>query len=391
MSLFDINGNKLNTGNPSNVIVGEKIIDTSVIVNTGYSGTLQQQYGSNVNLFGDYIDVSENKVIYYKIPLFTPIQTFMLGFGCYDAEKNFLYYSKNNESVKNVCLANSLRNDGIGTDANGTKIYSFGYNMVTFPDEVKFVKLAESGNQLAYIKNDLFIIGRERIASLWQTWDDYVSTLTESYISEANKYKMPVAPIGVFIGDSLTNWGGGSDYLDGFLKVVHDKTGLITKNEGLAGAWWQNGDGQTQCAVNRVNTLISEGRKYDLYCFIMGTNNGSNTDTGETSADTTTMSGAIRYCLETLKAYQPTARILVCLPPQRAEGNENQEKVNEVIKSIAESYSVKTLDLYHHSGAVPNTVVPDSNYLSDGLHLGENGYTVIGDLLASEIKYQLCL
>ena len=30
--------------------------------------------------------------------------------------------------------------------------------------------------------------------------------------------------------------------------------------------------------------------------------------------------------MEKLKAYDPKKTILVCLPPQRAEGNENQEK-----------------------------------------------------------------
>ncbi len=389
MKLYDINGNEVITDNSSNVIVGEKLIDTSVVVNTGYSGTQQEQYGSNVNLYGDYIDVSENKILYYKAPIYNKSSLYVLGFGCYDADKNFLYKSGDNENVKVSQIANNYCLDGIGTDSNGTILYSISYYMVTFPDEVKYVQVATSANNKSNIENDLFLIGRERIADLWQTWDDYVTTLSETYIHEADKYKLSKAPVGVFVGDSLTDWGGGNDATNGFLKVIHEKTGLITKNEGTAGAWWQGSE--VSSAVSRVNTIVSEGRKYDLYCFIMGTNAGSNTDTGETSADTTTMSGAIRYCLETLKAYQPTARILVCLPPQRAEGNANQEKVNEVIKSIAESYSVKTLDLYHHSGAVPNTVVPDSNYLSDGLHLGENGYTVIGDLLASEIKYLLCL
>lgn len=377
MKFYDGNGNEVIVVTQSNIVVGEKLIDTSVVVNTGYSGTQWEQYGSNVNLYGDFIDVSENKVLYRKAPMYNKSTALNLYFGCYDADKNFLYVSNNSENVKVGMLASSGNLEGIGTDASGKLIYNLIYEMFTFPEEVKYVLLAGNHSQVnSNVKNELFILGREPINDLWQTWDEYVSSLSKS-------------PVGVFIGDSLTNWGGGTDLTDGFLKIVHDKTGLITKNEGLAGAWWQTGDGQTYCAVNRVNTLISEGRKYDVYCFIMGTNNGSNTDTGETSADTTTMCGAIRYCLETLKAYQPTARIIVCLPPQRAEGNENQEKVNEVIKKIAESYSVKTLDLYHHSGAVPNTVVPDSNYLNDGLHLGENGYTVLGNLLASEVAYLL--
>lgn len=390
MKFYDGYGKEVSVGTPTNVVKGEKIIDTSVYVNTGYSETLQSQYGSNVNLYGDFIDVSENKVLYRKAPMYNKSTVLNLYFGCYDAEKNFLYVSNNSENVKVGILASSGNLEGIGTDAEGKTIYNLVYEMFTFPEEVKFVMLCGNGSAIhSNVSNELFILSREPIRDLWQTWDDYVTILSETYIHEADKYNLPKAPVGVFIGDSLTDWGGGNDDTNGFLKVIHEKTGLITKNEGTAGAWWQ-GDAVSS-AVTRVNTIVSEGRKYNVYCFIMGTNAGSNTDTGETSADTTTMSGAIRYCLETLKKYQPTAKIIVCLPPQRAEGNENQEKVNEVIKKIAESYSVKTLDLYHHSGAVPNTVVPDSNYLSDGLHLGENGYTVIGDLLASEIKYHLCL
>ena len=100
---------------------------------------------------------------------------------------------------------------------------------------------------------------------------------------------------------------------------------------------------------------------------------------------------AIRYCMEKLKAYDPTGVILVCLPPQRAEGNENQEKVNEVIKSIVESYSVKTKDFYHESGIVPNTKIEGIGYLTDGLHLDVNGYTVLGNSLASEVAYMLII
>lgn len=116
---------------------------------------------------------------------------------------------------------------------------------------------------------------------------------------------------------------------------------------------------------------------------------GSTTDTGETSADTSTMCGAIRYCMEKLKTYDPTSIILVLLPPQRAEGNDSQEKVNAVIKSIVNSYGVKTLDIYHESGIVPNTKIANVNYLTDGLHLNKNGYTVLGNILSSEIKYLL--
>ena len=380
MSIYDINGNLIDTENQSDVVIGEKLIDITKKVNTGYSGTQQQQYGSNINLYDDLVDVSDKKVLFYKTPMKSKVQGQKFIFGCYDENKNFLYLDTASEDVTNVLLTNNYNIDGIGTCDDGATLYSVGLYQATFPDAVKYVQVALSNNNAYIVAESLFAIGYDMFADLMQTWDDYLIDTSKRSAKTA-----------VVIGDSLTNWGGGNDANNGFLKVIHDKTGVITKNEGLAGAWWQTGDGQTQCAVNRVNAIVTEKRKYDVYCFLMGTNAGSNTDTGETSADTTTMCGAIRYCMETLKAYDPTARILVCLPPQRAEGNENQEKVNEVIKSIAENYSVKTLDLYHHSGVVPNTKIAGVGYIPDGTHLGENGYTVIGDTMAAEIKHLLCL
>lgn len=391
MAFYDGNGNVVEIGEKSNLVEGAKLIDKRTVVNTGYSGTQQEQYGSNINLYGALVDVSAEKTLYYKIPVYSKVSYYLLEFGCYDANKTFLYKASDSETVQNVSIANNYSIDGIGTDKNNT-VYSIGYSMAVFPDEVKFVQIAMSNNHRALLQSDLFLVGRTPVRDLWQTWDDYAATFTEEFEAEHEKFSAQAhAPLGVFIGDSLTNWGGGNDALDGFLKIIHDKTGIITTNEGYAGAQWQDSDSQTYSAVDRVNAILADGRKYSLYCFLMGTNGGSNTDTGETSADTSTMCGAMRYCLEKLKLHDPTARILVCLPPQRAEDNANQEKVNGVIKTIAESYSVRTLDLYHHSGIVPNTVIADVGYLSDGLHLGANGIQALGDTLAAEIKYLLCL
>lgn len=392
--------NKIDVSNINFKTKQEPLVDIYKYINTGYSGTLQTQFGSNKNLFygknDGYVDVSTNKTIYFKTWCLTKTNEYP-QFGCYDVDKKFLYLSTSNNSnvsqsrISEVGL--KIENSAVQPicqDKNGADIYNKQIFSTTFPDEVAYVIPYISGLYhytalFSYeILNDFDVLSED----YYNNYNDEIKKIIQDIAGE----KEEIVPIiGVFIGDSLTAWGGGSDGSSGFLKVVHDKTGMLTTNQGYAGAWWQTGDGQTYCAVNRVNTLIKNGIKYDLYCFIMGTNAGSNTDTGETSEDTTTMCGAIRYCLEKLKAYDPTAQILVCLPPQRAEGNSNQEKVNEVIKSIANSYSVKTLDIYHESGIVPNTVVSNSGYLSDGLHLGENGKTMFGNLLASEIKYLFCL
>nr|DAE69533.1 MAG TPA: hypothetical protein [Caudoviricetes sp.] len=379
------------------------LVDIYKTINTGYSGTLQSQYGSNCNLcYGKdngYVDVSTNKIIYFKTWCKTATENNPL-FGCYDSDKNFLYLSGADNSNVNQTLISSLglkiENQSVQPwvqDKNGVNIYNKQIWKTVFPDEVKYViPYTITGGFYHYMA----LFSYDMLNDFDVLADDYYNNYDENfekYIKDIAGGKQKTTPkTMVCIGDSLTNWGGGTDGTNGFLKVVHDKTEIVTTNRGLAGAWWQTGDGQTQCAVNRVDYIIANNEKFDLYCFIMGSNAGSTTDTGETSSNKTTMCGAIRYCMETLKAYDPTAQILVCLPPQRAEGNANQLLVNEVIKKIVENeYSVRTLDLYKHSGVVPNTTIADVNYLSDGLHLGDNGQTAIGNVLASEVKYMLCL
>lgn len=359
-------------------------------------------FGTNNMYFENYIDTSVNKEIYIRFALQLSIQIINISdVAYYDENKQYIktaYANPGSDTSKEQANFTSVYND-TALEANkelenGEKVNTITIVKLTVPDEAKYIRIGNLNltlRQFAKLWSFLYV-SYEPITNTYRMADTYDVEINTDFRELVNeciekpKYTM------CCIGDSLTNWGGGTDSTDGFLKVVHDKTGIITSNKGLAGAWWQTADGQTQCAVNRVDYIVANKEKFDLYCFIMGTNAGSSTDTGETSSDKTTMCGAIRYCMETLKAYDPTGQILVCLPPQRAEGNDNQLLVNEVIKKIVENeYSVRTLDLYRHSGVVPNTTIADINYLSDGLHLDTNGRIAIGNTLASEVKYMLCL
>lgn len=364
--------------------------------NSGYAGELFNQFGANINVFADYIDTDSHKELFYRVYRNNVVGDGKVGImlACYDSGKNYLYTMKD-LSGDYTSKFTTLRLIVVNETLNEANVRVKAICRADIPDEVKFVRFAIQGN------SDFVKAFYERLVISYEDFTDYdavektvynekLITAVESITGSSGKPEIKSKTM-VMIGDSLTNWGGGNDTEDGFLKIVHDSTGVVTSNEGLAGAWWQIGDGQTQCGVKRVDKIIADKRKYDVYCFMLGTNAGSITDTGETSANTSTMCGAIRYCMEKLKAYDPTGIILVLLPPQRAEGNDAQEKVNAVIKSIVNSYSVKTLDIYHEGGIVPNTKIANVNYLSDGLHLSKNGYTVLGNILSSEIKYLLCI
>ena len=363
--------------------------------------------GVNMLYFTDYIDTSVNKDIYIRFAINTTIQIIDFSdVALYDENKQYIktiYANPGSDTSKEqanfAVIYNDMNGEANKELENGEKVKTITIIKLTVPDEAKYIRF---GNINLYVKGysklwNFLYVSYEPITNTHRMADSYnveINTDFKELVNECINEKPEKTMC--CIGDSLTDWGGGNDSSSGFLKVVHDKTNVMTINRGHAGAWWQiqnNDESLTgTSAVNRVDCIVANNEKFDLYCFIMGSNAGSNTDTGETSSNKTTMCGAIRYCMEKLKAFDPTGHILVCLPPQRAEGNANQKLVNDVIKKIVEDeYSVRTLDLYRHSGVVPNTTIADINYLSDGLHLGERGQMAIGNTLASEIKYMLCL
>lgn len=363
--------------------------------------------GVNMLYFTDYIDTSVNKEIYIRFATNGSTQiTSFSDVALYDENKQYIktvYANPGSDTSKEkanfAVMYNDMALEPNKELENGEKVKTITIVKLTVPDEAKYIRFGNIDlyiRQFAKLWNFLYV-SYEPITNTHRMADSYnveINTDFKELVNECINEKPEKTMC--CIGDSLTDWGGGNDSSSGFLKVVHDKTNVMTINRGHAGAWWQiqnNDESLTgTSAVNRVDCIVANNEKFDLYCFIMGSNAGSNTDTGETSSNKTTMCGAIRYCMEKLKAFDPTGHILVCLPPQRAEGNANQKLVNDVIKKIVEDeYSVRTLDLYRHSGVVPNTTIAKVNYLSDGLHLGENGRTAMGNALASEVKYMLCL
>lgn len=359
----------------------------------GNPGALQ--FGQYMNYFTEYVDVSEHKTLCLRLARNATVYgAETLNVACYDADKNYLYTANRDEG--HTVSFSTLREIGTHNNpvsfADGQTAGVIFVEQFTVPEEAAFIRLSTPVGA-SNVKDYLWpysILSYSDILDLTALPEQYEQEVDPDFRALVERIaQAPAAKTMVMVGDSLTNWGGGNDEADGFLKYVHDRTGVLTTNAGTAGATWQTGDGQSNCGVNRVNQIVSDGRHYDIYCFLLGTNGGSSTDTGESSADPSTMCGAIRYCLETLIAYDPTALILICLPPQREEGNGAQEQVNAVIESIARHYSVPTLDLYHRAGVLPDTVVDGTGYLSDVVHLGANGIARVGIILAAEVAYWL--
>lgn len=199
----------------------------------------------------------------------------------------------------------------------------------------------------------------------------------------------------VLIGDSNTQYSAA-----GFKTYFEETYGCTFVPLGYAGATWETSNGVTATdnnAVGRVNALIANADEstnlcsdYDMVLIMMGTNCSSLGAVTDTSADVSTMCGAIRYCLKKLVYYYRKSKIGVILPPQRNDGNDGQLSRNGMIQQICEEYAVATLDLNRRGQIVGDSKLGvSSHYLSDGLHFGANGVIQFQETVGKWIAYEL--
>lgn len=372
----------------------QNLIDPSQYTNSGYAGDLFAQFGGNIDVFNTEIDTSENKTFYYRVYRNNQVYDHKVGLrvGCYDSSGDWLYTMVDNSGDYMENFESYTREDGTNDEpletVEGSKVVVKIIGILTIPSEVSKIKI---GNQQAYnslrVFYPAFAISDEKITNFGSiTNEDYslIQGTSDSEEGVASNKPLLNKLLGM-MGDSLTNWGGGNDTQDGFLKIIHDRTGISTVNLGLAGATWEEADGQTQPGVTRVDTYVSGAVRYDCIAFLLGTNVANQGEVTDTSDTKTTMCGAIKYCLEQLITLSPTTPIIVFLPPQRAEGNTEQKARNDIIKQICEIYGVYTFDLYTRSQVIPNTIVAENGTLSDGLHLSEKGQQNFGRIMSTAI------
>lgn len=197
------------------------------------------------------------------------------------------------------------------------------------------------------------------------------------------------------IGDSNTQYSGA-----GFKTYFEETYGCSFTPLGYAGATWETSGGVSATdnnAVGRVNRLIANAdpttkvcSDYDMVLIMMGTNCSKLGAVTDKSTDVSTMCGAMRYCLEKLVYYYRKSKIGVILPPQRNDGNADQLSRNDIIKQIAEEYSVATLDLNRRGQIVgDNKLGVSSFYLDDGLHFGANGQIAFKQTVGKWMAYEL--
>ena len=198
------------------------------------------------------------------------------------------------------------------------------------------------------------------------------------------------------IGDSNTQYSG-----DTFKAYMEETFGCTFVPLGYAGATWETTagvDATDNNAVGRVNQIIANAdssgliTEYDKIAIMMGTNCNTVGAVTDTSADVSTMCGAVRYCLEKLCYYGRKISLGIILPIRRSDETTNvlPERF-QYIKQIAEEFSVPVLNLYNAGRIIPDSMTPDgaNYYLTDSVHLGANGNVQVERIMGKWIAYEL--
>lgn len=396
MGLIDLNGNKILTGGGSDFFNVSYPIYTNL-----FNGEREQGWYSSGSTFNssvtaastsDYIELPDSaKYVYSQIAqrvIYNPdrvVVSAMAYFAMtfFDSNKTFI---------------STLRPTGgaVGTEGN--------YTPMEVPNGAKYVRVAFGG---AYMNRDgdYFVGVAEDNSSALLPWEDYYEPgkPKSAYIRHENlTYKDKPLHEGkkwLLFGDSLTDSYGGHDWQESTSPVGGDgwkdteervpwtgyfwasrivrELGLVLDNRAESGSninIGSNGNYADVCGINILNAFIAEidaGAEPPDYITIgFGSNAivsqlGTAEDTAET---TTTVCGAVKYFIKTLREKCPNAAIGFVLPPQSDWGDTSTVKSVEqgraAIKSVLDldEYSVPYVDMWKESGITVDM-------LPDGIHV----------------------
>ncbi len=197
-----------------------------------------------------------------------------------------------------------------------------------------------------------------------------------------------------FIGDSITAGVGASAPENKYVEVFARLTGSTVRNYGISGTRIARQHGVNQfgeCYCDRFAEMDDDA---DIIVVFGGTNDYGHGDAPIGTPDDTTPDtfyGACNYlACELMKKY-PTATIVFLTPfhrigedssaGQRPDGPVLKVFV-DIIREVAEKYSIPVLDLWKNGGVQPNVEVSRVTFMPDGLHPNDAGHELLANRLA---------
>ena len=199
-----------------------------------------------------------------------------------------------------------------------------------------------------------------------------------------------------FLGDSITEGVGASEYARCYLEQFAAATGAICRNYGISG---------TRIAKRRIPYDIPEFDRYyasrvpemdpdaDIVVVFGGTNDYGHGDAplGEMNDRTIwTYYGALHVLFTALIEKYPAAQIVVLTPLHRDDEEKRTPTLKPFVdatRQVAEFYSLPVLDLWANYGIQPRVPVMKEMYVPDGLHPNDAGHAILANKLRAFLEH----
>lgn len=209
----------------------------------------------------------------------------------------------------------------------------------------------------------------------------------------------------LFLGDSITEGVGVQNPENRFVDRIAAMTGALSLNYGVGGTKIQNMVFQYENQVKNESFIMRVDRmeeKADVIVVFGGTNDWGEGDAELGSMqdrDPHTFYGACHTLFNKLLNKYPEAEILVLTPLHRrretvpeADGLRHIENdtilvdyVN-IIKEVAEFYSLPLLDLWKCSKMQPAVEIIKEKFMPDGLHPNDAGHEILANRIINFLK-----
>lgn len=201
-----------------------------------------------------------------------------------------------------------------------------------------------------------------------------------------------------FLGDSITEGAGTSSHDKMFTMLIEREYGAICQNYGIGGTRIARQKTPTEEKWDRdfVSRVPEMDADADIVVVFGGTNDFGHGDAPiGTMSDRTpyTFYGALHCLYTALIEKYPDVPIVVLTPLHRitediptgdnkpAPVGTLKEYVN-IIREVAEYYSLPVLDLFKESGLQPKIPVIQQKYVPDGLHPNDAGNEILAHKIA---------
>ena len=201
-----------------------------------------------------------------------------------------------------------------------------------------------------------------------------------------------------FLGDSITEGAGTSSHDKMFTMLIEREYGAICQNYGIGGTRIARQKTPTEEKWDRdfISRVPEMDNDADIVVVFGGTNDFGHGDAPlGTMSDRTpyTFYGALHCLYTALTEKYPDVPVVILTPLHRwnedsPKGDNKpapvgtlKEYVN-IIREVAEYYSLPVLDLFKESGLQPKIPVIQQKYVPDGLHPNDDGNAILAHKIA---------